>query len=253
MASIGNINNQAQALHMQKLMKEVAQGGDAKAKASAASVTGQSNQAQAKESKAKAPGDGVQFSDKFLKMEAEKAEEAQGEHTAQASVADEAVVQNKSTKRKDLESDNDPRVGAGNVEEKKGHRVFALDDDHGSSYEVSEAEGRKMDSLDKRTPEQILSGMPEGARRAAEATLDTQIKAKGTDKVAELKSDPKVDAVAEDLDLDLVHSLKDSAKPAPIMDAKKEPPMVVEPSEHEQHVAKEIAMKRAGEQEAFVA
>lgn len=253
MASIHSNFQQSQIQHQQMLQKQIAKGGDQQAKTSAASSTGQTSQ-QAKDTKAKTPGESVQFSDKFLKMEAEKAEETQADQTAQESVADDAVVQNKTTKRKDLETDNsDYQVGYGEVEEKKGHRVFALDDDQDSSYEVSEAEGRKMDSLDKRTPEQILSGMPEGARRAAEATLDTQIKAKGTDKVAELKSDPKVDAIAEDLDLDPVQSFRDGAKPAPIMDAKKEPPMVVEPSEHEQHVAKEIAMKQAGEQEAFVA
>lgn len=254
MATIGNNFQNSQILHQQMLQKEISQGGNAQAKSSAANVSGQLHKAQVKESKQKSPSESVQFSDKFLKLEAEKAEENQASTEAQQSVADDNLVQNKSTKRKDIESGGDDyRVGAGDVQEKTGQRVFALDDDEGTSYEVSEAEGRKVDALDRKTPEQILAGMPEGARTAARATLDTQIKAKGTDKVAALKSDPKVDAVAEDLDLDLVSSLKDSAVPAPIMDAKNEPPLVVEPSEHEQQVAKEMALKQAGNQEAFVA
>lgn len=255
MATIGNNFQKSQIMHQQMLQKEIAQGGNAQAKSSAASVSGQLNNAQAKESKQKAPSESVQFSDKFMKLEAEKAEETQSGAQAQQSVADDALVQNKSTKRKDIESDNtDYRVGPGDVQEKKtAGRVFALDDDEGTTYEVSETQGHKMDELDKRTPEHILSGMPEGARTAAKATLDTQIKSKGTDKVAALKSDPKIDAIAEDLDLELVHTLKESATPAPILDAKSEPPMVVEPSEHEQQVAKEMALKQAGQQEAFVA
>ncbi len=205
MATIGNNFQNSQILHQQMLQKEIAQGGNAQAKSSAANVSGQLNKAQVKESKQKAPSESVQFSDKFLKMEADKAEESQASSQARQSVADDNLVQNKSTKRKDIESGSeDYRVGKGDVQEKSQLRVFALDDDEGTSYEVSEVEAQRVDALDRKSPEQILSGMPEGARTAARATLDTQIKAKGTDKVAALKSDPKVDAIAEDLDLDLV-------------------------------------------------
>lgn len=228
---------------------------DAK-EASHAAQTGASNQLSQKAkdaNKLKTQGESVQFSQKLLDKQAEAEATKDAQADARQNVADEALVQNKG-KRKDLDQDTDHRVGAGDIKKKDGPtRVFELDDDGGESYEVTKTQAEGVDMLDRKTPEQILEGMPKQAREAAEATLDTQLKAKGTEKVAQLKSDPKVEAAAEQMDLDPVMSLKDAAKPAPIKDAKNEPPMVVEPDEHMEKVAKEMAMKQAQNGEAFVA
>lgn len=171
-------------------------------------------------------------------LEQEKLDQATSK--GQESVKNQGAGQ---TKRRLHDDEDDKKVGTGVVKEKPAGRVFQLDDDAGESYEVSEAQGQAVDNLDRKTPEQILSGMPEGARKAAAATLDTQIKTKGTDKIADLKDDPKISAVAEQLDLDPVESLKDSAKVAPIRDAKNEPPMMVEDTQSESMV-KEAAKQQ---------
>jgi len=230
MATIGNTSfNAAQIKHQARV------NADAKTvdshEATQAVQTGASSQLseKAKNTKTKGPGESLDagLAARLKAAEAEAASDVQAE--ARQNVADEAAVQNK-TNRKELgDQDKDHRVGKGDIKgQKDGFRVFQLDEDSAESYEVSEADGRKLDSIDGRTPEQILAGMPEGSRKAAEATLNTQVKTKGTEKVSELKDDPKVSAVAEQLDLDPAESLRESAVVAPIRDAKNEPPMMQE-------------------------
>lgn len=195
----------------------------------------------------------------FLSEAAQKALEDEALESAQTqgreSVRDEAAIQSKGRKATKGDDDKDVAVNPGQVKQKEGIRVFPLDDDGEESYEVSETKAKQLDNLDRRTPEMILQGMPEGARKAAEATLDTQIKTKGRDKVAQLKDDPKITAVAEQMDLDPAETLQESAKIAPIRTPKDEPPMMVEDTQSEV-LAKEAARRQlesGGANEAMIA
>lgn len=216
--------------------------------ASHAAQTGASNQIskQNKQNKAKEPTEGLS-KELQAKLAAAAEKDAESDATAQArqNVADDALVQNKSTKRKDLEQDNDDyRVGQGDFEKKDGTRVLKLDGgDDAETFEISKAQGKQLDQLDEKTPEQILAGMPENSRKAAEATLDTQMKTQGKDKVAQLKDDPKVSAQVEEMDLDPVGSFRDEAKVAPIRTPKDEPPMMVL-DENAEKMAKEAAIRQ---------
>jgi hypothetical protein len=211
-----------------------------------------------KQNKAKTPGEQVKLSSAAMLQRAKETEEGK-DAAAQnrANVADEAAGQN--VRKKDLkggQDDDDKKVGVGDAKEKGESRVFPLDDESGEAYEVSETQGKKLDALDERTPESILKGMPEGARNASKATLDTQIKTKGTEKVSQLKDSPEVSAVAEEMDLDLADPewKKSAAKPAPIQLNNK--PMEPEVSSHDETLAKEAAQRKmaSGEgQEAMIA
>lgn len=224
---------------------------DAK-EASLAAQTGASSKIaqQVKNNKTKEPQEGLS-KELQAKLAAAAEKDAEADATAQArqNVADDAMVQNKSTKRKDLgEQDNDDyRVGQGDFEKKDGTRVLKLDGgDDAETFEITKTQGQQLDKLDEKTPEQILAGMPENSRKAAEATLDTQMKTQGKDKIAQLKDDPKVSAQVEEMDLDPVGSFRDEAKVAPIRTPKDEPPMMV-PDENAEKMAKEAAIRQMQE------
>ena len=126
-------------------------------------------------------------------------------------------------------------------------RVGLIDGgDDAETFEITKTQGQQLDKLDEKTPEQILAGMPENSRKAAEATLDTQMKTQGKDKIAQLKDDPKVSAQVEEMDLDPVGSFRDEAKVAPIRTPKDEPPMMV-PDENAEKMAKEAAIRQMQE------
>lgn len=205
----------------------------------------------------KTPGEQVKLSSAALAQQQAKEMEQHDDAMEQnrANVADEAAVQNRGKKGLKGQDDDDKKVKPGQVKAKGEKRVFPLDDDSGEAYEVTETQGKKLDLMDERSPESILSGMPDGARNAAKATLDTQIKTKGTDKVSQLKDDPKVSAVAEEMDLDLADPewRATASKPAPIQINNK--PMEPEISSHDEALAKEAAQKQmaSGNQEAMIA
>lgn len=259
-SSIGPNFNKAQLAHQNRVRADV-NTVDAK-EASHAAQTGASDKVgkQAKTQKK----EGSKLNEKSFLSEAaqkalDKAEATDAEQDAHranlkenaADVADDIALRNKTKKRG--EDDDDKRVGSGQVKEKKSQTVFALDD--GDEYEVTTTQAEGVKKMDGKSPEEILAGMPEGARKASEATLDAQIKTKGTDKVADLKDDPKITAVAEQLDLDPAESLKESAVIAPIKDAKNEPPMLQDDPNAER-MAKEAAIKQmqsGGGPEAMIA
>jgi hypothetical protein len=195
----------------------------------------------------KTPGEQVKLSSAAMLQTAKEADAAQdADAQNRSNVADEAAVQNRGKRQlKGGADEDDKRVGARDVKGKKeSSRVFPLDDESGEAYEVTETQGKKLDALDGRTPDSILQGMPEGARNAAKATLDTQLKTKGTEKVSQLKDSPEVSAVAEEMDLDLADPewKKTAAKPAPIQLNNK--PMEPEVSSHDQALAKEAAQRK---------
>lgn len=200
----------------------------------------------------KTPGEQVKLSSAAMLERAKEAEAAQdADAQNRANVADEAAVQNRGKRGLGGKDEDDKKVKPGQVKGKDGSkRVFPLDDDSGEAYEVTETQGKKLDTMDERSPERILSGMPEGARKASEATLDTQIKTKGLEKVAGLKNDDKVSAVAEELDLDLADPewKKSAAKPAPIQAAMT--PLEPKISSHDEALAKEAVQRKMATGEA---
>lgn len=246
MKGIGQNFNIAQRNHTAAVRADMAKI-DAK-EASHAAQTGASGQIakKAKDAKTKAPGETL---DPQLMAKLQKANEKDAAQDAKAeakkSLADDAVAQNKSTKRKDLEQDNDDyRIGQGDVQKKDGSRVLSLDGADGDeTFEISKTQAKQLDGVDGRTPEQILHGMPESNRKAAEATLDTQIKTQGKEKVANLKDNPKVTEIAEKMDLEPAESLKESATVAPIRTPADEPPKMVE-DPHAEAMAKKAAQKQ---------
>jgi hypothetical protein len=201
----------------------------------------------------KTPGERVKLSSAAMLQQAKEAEEAQDATTqSQSNVADEAAVQNRGKRQlKGGVDDDEKKIGARDVKEKGESRVFPLDDESGEAYEVTETQGKKLDALDERTPQSILQGMPEGARNAAQATLDTQIKTKGTEKVSQLKNGPpEVNAAAEEMDLDLADPewKKSAAKPAPIQLGNK--PMEPEISSMDKDLAGEAVRRKMASGEA---
>ena len=250
-------------LKMQQAVLKDARTIDSK-EASQAAQTGASSTVgtKSKELKSKGPKEGSILSEAAQKAldaaEAKVARDQDKTHDVrQESIKDVADNALQGTKRRTQGDDEeDKKVGHGELKEtKENKRVFALDDESAEPYEVSETQGKKMDKLDERTPESILDGMPDGAKAAAKATLDTQMQTRGTDKVSELKDDPKITAVAEKMDLDPAESLRESAVPAPIRDAKVEPPML-QNDPHSEEMVKEAARRQLenGEgQEAMIA
>jgi hypothetical protein len=119
--------------------------------------------------------------------------------TAKAGMADKANQSHSDKKAKEKERE----IGESVVQLKKEPRVFELDDESGETYQVSEAQSDRLDALDKRTPEQIMEGMPGHAKAAAQATLTSQLETKGMKKVSNLKDDPRVSAQVEDMLLEL--------------------------------------------------
>lgn len=199
----------------------------------------------------KTPGEQVKLSSAAMLQRAKETEAAEdADAQNRANVADEAAVQNRSKRGLGGKDEDDKKVKPGQVKGKDGKRVFPLDDDSGEAYEVTETQGKKLDTLDERSPERILSDMPEGARKASEATLDTQIKTKGIEKVAGLKNDDKVSAVAEELDLDLADPewKKSAAKPAPIQVTTT--PLEPKISSHDEALAKEAVQRKMASGEA---
>ncbi|MCA9775983.1 MAG: hypothetical protein KC800_04675 [Candidatus Eremiobacteraeota bacterium] len=198
----------------------------------------------------KTPGEQVKLSNAAMLERAKEAEAAEDvEAQSRANVADEATVQHRG-KRELGDKDDGKKVKPGQVKGKDGTRVFPLDDDSGEAYEVTETQGKKLDRMDERSPNSLNADMPEGALKASEATLDTQIKTKGIEKVAGLKNNEEVSAVAEELDLDLADPewKKSAAKPAPIQ----APATPLEPkiSAHDEELAKEAVQRKMASGEA---
>lgn len=215
------------------------------AQTGAAGKLAEKNKANKKESTKPATNLKSQLTLSDAAKKAQEQEAAQdADQAARDNVKDEAAVQNRSKRGLKGGDDDDKKIRPGKVQAKESRRVLPLDDDSGETYEVTETQGKKLDTLDGRTPESILSGMPEGARKASEATLDTQIKTKGKDKVAEFKEDPKVTRIAEEMDLDLADpEWKASAgKPAPIAFSKK--PLEPTIDEHQEKMAKDAVQRK---------
>ena len=165
---------------------------------------------------------------------------------ARAGLADKANQSHGDKKAKEKEH----KIGERRVEQKAERRVFPLDDDSEGTYEVPEADGKRLDALDRKTPEQILQGMPEHARAAATATLNSQMETKGVKKIANLKDDPKVSDQVENMELNLADSSWRDNTLAPIRTPKNEPPLQMD-DPHAEATAKEAAirqMQSGGEQ-----
>jgi hypothetical protein len=247
MATIGNNFNAQQVRHQATVRADMNQvdsheAGHA-AQTGGSGIVGK----KAAESQTKKPGESFQLSKKAQlaldKAEAQRAkdlDESQDVHQQSTQdVADNAL---QGTKRRRTPEDDEKKVATRDVKKKKSAVVFQLDDDGNESYEVTETQSKSFKNVDDKSPEQILAGMPEGSRKAAKATLDTQL-ATQPQKVKDLKDDPKITAVAEQLDLDPAETLKESARVAPIRDAKNEPPMMREDPNHEV-LAKEAARRQ---------
>jgi len=191
--------------------------------------------------KLKQSGEKLQLSNQAL-IDAREDMEAH-QQDAHASVKDEAAQSQgkKSVSKEDSKKDN--KIGKGKAgRAETGQKVHELETEDGEVYEVTAEQKTQTEKVLGRSPEQILEGMPSKSRAAAEAT----VKAQGEKKLNDLKepTDPKIVAATENLDLDPAESLKDSARPAPIKDAKNEPPQLMEDPQMEQ-MAKEMAIKKA--------
>ena len=204
---------------------------------------------QAKTKESKGPQEGFKLSEAAQKAldKAEQADTLQDQAKAQdtknqSSVADDVALQG--TKRRTQSDDeDDKKIGLGDVKNQKdGTRVFQLDDDGGEVYEVSETQAKDLKKADGRSPESILEGMPEASKNAAAATLDTQIKANGKEKVSELKDDPKVSQVAEQLDLDPAEGFKDGVRIAPI--SVQNAPLEIQTNPNDEVMAKQAAVEQ---------
>ncbi|MFA5507597.1 MAG: hypothetical protein WC314_26150 [Vulcanimicrobiota bacterium] len=158
---------------------------------------------------------------------------------ARAGMADEANQAHTDKKAKE----KDRKIGESRVEQKKEARTFFLDDGTDESYKVTESQGKKLDVLDDRSPEQILEGMPDHAKAAAKATLTSQIETKGMKKVSQLKDDPKVSAQVEDMKLDLADTKWMKNTLAPIRGAEHEPALQLD-DPHAETMAKDLAMRQ---------
>lgn len=203
---------------------------------------------KSKDTKPKGPSEGSTLSEAAQKALEQKSLQDDIKQ-AQAGLADEASQANGKTKTKD--KDDKKNIGHGRIEQKESTRVFQLDDDDERSYEVPEKVGAKLDSLDRKTPEQILQGMPEASRIAAGAMVATQ----GPVKLAkELKDDPKVTAKVEQMDLDPADPEWREHTLAPIKSPKDEPPLQMD-DPHAEGMAKEAAVRQmqAGGGEQLIA
>lgn len=168
---------------------------------------------------------------------------------ARQGMADEANQAHGDTKAKEKDT-KERKLGESRVEQKSGHRVYQLDDGSEETYEVPKPLADKLDALDRRTPDQILQGMPQQARAASEATLTSQIQSKGMEKVSQMKEDPKVSDKVEQMKLGLADKEWKENLLEPIRTAKHEPALQMD-DPHAEATAKEHAlqaMQQGGEQ-----
>jgi hypothetical protein len=209
---------------------------DAKQGSVAAQNSGQVSQ-KAKDTKtSKTPSEGFTLSEAAQKALEDAALE-DGLEQAKAGMADEANQTHGKSKTK--ENEDRKSIAQGRVEQKDGTRVFELDDEDGASYEVSKAEGERMDALDRRSPQNILDGMPDSSRIPAEAT----VRAQGPVKLAKaLKDDPKVSAITEQMDLEPADPEWKKNTLAAIRTPKDEPPLQFDDPNSEL-MAKEAAIR----------
>ena len=183
----------------------------------------------------KAPSEGFTLSEAAKKALEDSALSDDLEQ-AKAGMADEA--NQTSGKSKAKEEDDKKSIGRARIEQKEETRVFQLDDDDAAPYEVPKAVGEKMDSLDRRSPEAILEGMPDSSRIPAEAT----VKAQGPVKLAKaLKDDPKISAIAEKLDLEPADPEWKKNAMAEIRTPKDEPPLQLD-DPHSESMARTAAI-----------
>lgn len=195
----------------------------------------------------------------------ENAKNQDGAAAAKAEVADNAAQAN--AKKKDIGGgdDEDHRVGQGDLEKPKPGFVFVEGADD-EQYQIKETEANQVARMDgKSFSEKLNADMPEGTKRASEATLNNQIETKGTDEVSKMKEGPKDFAVAvENMDLEPAEDAMAVGKiPMGIMTpngkasgtGNSAPPQLQFDDEHNEKLAGDAAKKQmmAGAQEAFVA
>ncbi len=250
MSTIGqNFQRVLDAQNYQKTMQGGGKGAQTVANQGLTNVSKQATKnQQATESLDKATLDRL---DRLAQAEAEEQAKTQG----QADVADNAAQSNKMRKKEETgKTAEDLDVGPGEAQTKTATGTFV--DEADEAISIPKEQAKALESMDdKRHAERILEDMPEANRTAASSMLSTQLQTKGSDKVAELKDDPKVGAVVEEMDLEPAESLQEAARPAPIMSAKNEKPMLLE-DPHSENLAKEAAaqqLREGGAQEQMIA
>lgn len=189
--------------------------------------------------------------DRLAQTEAEEQAKAQG----QADVADNAAQSNKMRKKEETgKTAEDLDFGPGETKTQAGTGTFVEEADE--AIAIPKEQAKALEAMDdKRHADRILEDMPEANRTAASSMLSSQIQTKGKDKVAELKDDPKVTGVVEEMDLEPAETLQEAARPAPIRSAKDEKPMVLD-DPHSETLAKEAAaqqLREGGAQEQMIA
>ncbi len=186
-------------------------------------------------------------------------ESAKAQDDSQAAmhdVKDNAAQAN--AKKKDIGGGDDENdVRGRDVDRPKPGFVF-VEGEEGEKYQIKEADANKVARMDgKSFSEKLNSDMPDGTRRASEATLNNQIESKGTEEVSKMKEgDSKFNTAIEGMDLEPAEDfMAAGSTPAPIKSPKDEKPMMVE-DEHAENLAKEAAKQQlaaGGGSEAFVA
>ena len=204
-------------------------------------VAAQNSGVASEKSKAsEAPGERFTLSDKLQAQLANEQKALNDDmEQARAGMADEANQSHTDKKAKE----KDRKIGESRVEQKREARTFVLDDGTDESYSVTETQGKKLDALDERTPDQILEGMPDHAKAAAKATVKSQMETKGVKKFSQLKDDPKVSAKVEGMKLNLADREWKENTLAPIKSPKNEPPLQMD-DPHAETMAKELAMQQ---------
>lgn len=248
MATIGGNNN------FHQLMSSAAKAG-AKTVVGQGLGAGVSKQVKTQSKTKETPASKETVSPELAKaLESAKAQDET--QSAMRDVSDNAAQAN--AKKKDIgggEDENDLR--GRDVDRPKPGFVF-VEGEEGEKYQIKEADANKVTRMDSKSfSEKLNSDMPEGTRRAAEATLNNQIEANGTDKVSKMKEgDSKFSSAVEGMDLEPAEDfMAAGSTPAPIRSAKDEKPMMVE-DEHAEQLAKEAAKQQlasGGGTEAFVA
>ncbi|MCA9795069.1 MAG: hypothetical protein KC910_24845, partial [Candidatus Eremiobacteraeota bacterium] len=135
---------------------------------------------------------------------------------AMESMADEAAQANR-TRKKDETNEKDEadvRVGSGQVGH--GEMVHAPEED---IYDLTHEEDLAIGALDSRDHAVDLNAdMPEHTRVAAENMVNTKLSTDGPEKVADLKTDRKVDEAAATPLLKLAEAPEKAARPMDILD-----------------------------------
>lgn len=182
---------------------------------------------------------------------------ADAQDEAMASMADESAQANRTRKKEETNEKDarDVRTGAGEVHQ-HGEMVHAPDDD---VYDLTHEEDLAIGALDSRDHAVDLNAdMPDHTRVAAENMVNTKLSTDGPEKVAELKTDRKVDEAAATPMLKLAEPIEKSARPMDILDpadVSYRPLQVAD--EHAEGIAAEAAAAQlrrgGGGQEALIA